>query len=89
MEIKVFGRKECPDCKLAMMYVDEATMGCEGVKWSYYDMDSIDGLAEGALNEIIGIPTILILDGECVVARWSGTLPTRDELSKMIRGSLH
>jgi thiol-disulfide isomerase/thioredoxin len=89
MEIRVFGTNACPSCKVAVRHVADFVREHNGLKFRYYDMETEDGLVEGALNEVAGIPTILVLGKDGVVARWSGELPTKDDLLREIKGFLH
>lgn len=56
----------------------------DSVKHVYYDMDTVDGLAEGAFNDVRSIPTTIITDDGNNVARWDGTVPSPQELSQRI-----
>ena len=84
MEIWVFGREQCPNCKQAKQSVSDflSRNGIAGsVKQVYYDMDTVDGLAEGAFNDVRSIPTTIVHDEGRNVARWDGVVPPPEELS--------
>ncbi len=87
MEIWVFGREQCPNCKQAQRSVSDFLVenGIVGsVKQVYYDMDTVDGLAEGAFNDVRSIPTTIVHDNGKNVARWDGVVPPPEELSSRI-----
>ena len=87
MEIWLFGREECPNCKVAKKNVAaflEKNGITESVKHNYYDMDTVDGLAEGAFNDVRSIPTTIITDNGEDIARWDGVVPPQEELSQKI-----
>jgi thioredoxin-like negative regulator of GroEL len=87
VEIWVFGRQDCPNCKVAKETVNDFIdkNGITGsVKNVYYDMDTVDGLAEGAFNDVRSIPTTIISDDGKNIARWDGVVPPHEELSLRI-----
>ena len=87
MEIWLFGREECPNCTVAKKNVAaflEKNGITESVKHNYYDMDTVDGLAEGAFNDVRSIPTTIITDNGEDIARWDGVVPPQEELSQKI-----
>ena len=47
-------------------------------------MDTVDGLAEGAFNDVRSIPTTIINRDGKNIARWDGVVPPPDELSHKI-----
>jgi thiol-disulfide isomerase/thioredoxin len=87
VEIMVFGREECPNCKHAKKSIAEFLDKngiADSVKHVYYDMDTVDGLAEGAFNDVRSIPTTIINHDGKNIARWDGMVPPPEELSRRI-----
>ncbi|HAV43589.1 TPA: hypothetical protein DCX15_06215 [bacterium] len=85
MEIKVFGTKLCPSCNIAVRRVNEAIEKWNGeIRVNYYDMETVDGLTEGALNEVMKIPTIILSERGRLVARWNGEVPEAGEFQEKI-----
>jgi len=82
MKIKVFGKKDCAKCETTKNklnhfieknnYQDSATL-------EFYDMDTVDGVAEGAYNDVLKIPTTLIQKQDETLARWEGEVPNSAE----------
>jgi len=82
MKIKVFGKKDCAKCETTKNklnhfieknnYQDSATL-------EFYDMDTVDGFAEGAYNDVLKIPTTLIEKQDEILARWEGEVPSSAE----------
>ena len=63
MHIKVFGRPTCQVCKQAIEKIDYFLGKWEyrtHVPVRYFDMDTVDGLAEGAFYEVSDIPTVVL-----------------------------
>ena len=88
MEIWVFGREECPNCKVAKTCVDKLIKNngiSASVKHVYYDMDTVDGLAEGAFHDVRSIPTTIIHNDGKDIARWDGVVPPIEDLSTKLR----
>ena len=89
MEIRIFGRQQCPNCKIArktvVEFLVESGVECD-VPTTYFDMDTIDGRAEGAYYDVRAIPTTILSEGNQDIARWDGTIPSKEELSTKIKG---
>ena len=90
MEIKLFGTKLCPGCNTAVKRLNEAMEGCgDKVTLNYYDMETVDGLMEGALNEVMKLPTIVLSEQGELLARWNGEVPEVDELQEKLNKTIH
>jgi thiol-disulfide isomerase/thioredoxin len=82
MLIKVFGKPGCEFCKttvkkfetfLALWKINDKA------KISFFDMETVDGLAEGAFLGVTKIPTTIIEKDGSVLARWDGKVPLSEE----------
>jgi hypothetical protein len=49
------------------------------VELSFYDMETVDGLAEGAFMSVSKVPTSIIEKDGQIVARWDGKVPVSEE----------
>jgi len=82
MNVKVFGKPGCEFCKTTMKkfqtFFTLWKIG-EQVDLSFFDMETVDGLAEGAFLGVIKIPTSIIEKDGQVVARWDGKVPVSEE----------
>ncbi|MDI6703629.1 MAG: thioredoxin family protein [bacterium] len=77
MEIKLFGKEMCHGCKVAKERILSLIEHVDPkVKFNYYDLDTVDGLAEGSFYEVQHVPTILILNNDKVLWRFDGELPS-------------
>lgn len=86
MEIDVYGKDDCVKCEtaketLATFLSDKKLTG--KIPYRYFDMESVDGMAEGAFNDVLKIPTIIIKDSENNIVRWDGDVPEQDELKRL------
>ncbi|MGB3480559.1 MAG: hypothetical protein WBB67_15560, partial [bacterium] len=45
----------------------------------YYDMETLDGLTEGAFHEVSDIPTVIIFDDKNELTRWVKQPPISKE----------
>ena len=51
----------------------------------FFDIDTVDGLAESAYYNVIATPSIIILnDKDKEIIGWRSEVPTLEELSKWI-----
>ena len=82
--IKLFTRKDCPNCPEAKRVVTEHFTHeefCEGyqeAKLELYDVGTADGLAESALHDVFGCPTVLIFKDGSEVKRIIGSVREED-----------
>lgn len=85
MEVKVFGKPGCEFCKTTMKKFETFLSRWElkdGINLSFFDMETVDGLAEGALNSVVKVPTSIIEKDGQVVGRWDGKVPLSEEFKK-------
>ncbi len=79
-KVIVFGKQTCPVCKDAfekLIYFKEKKGFSAPVE--YVDMETVDGLAQGAYYEVADIPTVVILDGDKELIRWTKKPPLSEE----------
>ncbi|MGB7054185.1 MAG: glutaredoxin family protein [bacterium] len=79
-QVYVFGKPDCPVCKDTrekLAYFKEKNDFAAQIK--YYDMDTVDGLTEGAYHEVEDIPTVIIFDDKKELIRWVKKPPVSEE----------
>lgn len=54
---------------------------------AFFDMETVDGLAEGAFYSVTKIPSTVIERGEEVLARWDGKVPLSSEFKGYFEAS--
>lgn len=86
MEIRIFGKKDCNACKLAKQKFEffiKRWQLEDKVKITFYDLETIEGLTEGTLADVVEIPTSLLIDDQGKeIARWEIKIPVSEELGK-------
>ncbi|HIE43971.1 MAG TPA: hypothetical protein EYP78_04145 [Candidatus Omnitrophica bacterium] len=89
MEIKLFGKESCGKCgstknKIAHLL---KKWNLEGkVQFSYFDMDTLEGLTEGAYHGITETPTTVIISPDRrEIARFDGKIPHSSKLKELLR----
>ncbi|MFH1857069.1 MAG: thioredoxin family protein [Candidatus Omnitrophota bacterium] len=82
MKFKIFGKKNCAKCKSAKQKLEFFLSKWEvkNISLDFYDMDTIDGLSEGALHDVLKIPTIILEAAGDIKARWEGEIPKSEEI---------
>ena len=89
MKVKVFGKPGCEYCKTTMKkfetFLSRWNIGND-VNLSFFDMETVDGLAEGAFLSVEKIPTTVIEKEEEVIARWDGKVPLSEEVKPHFSG---
>jgi hypothetical protein len=87
MKIKIFGKQNCAKCETTKNKINhylKKNTGLLNVPLEFYDLDTIDGIAEGAYNDVLKIPTTIIEENENTLARWDGEVPKTEEFSSYI-----
>jgi hypothetical protein len=82
MKVSVFGKQDCDACKAALKkinYFSEKWGKREATAIGFVDMETVDGLAEGAYRDVFDIPTVIFEDGDRELARWVKKVPTSEE----------
>jgi glutaredoxin len=84
VRVSVFGKRECDACKAAVEKIEYFTRKWKraDVDIEYVDMDTPDGLAEGAYRDVYDIPTVILEREGGEVARWVKTVPLSQEFRK-------
>jgi hypothetical protein len=85
MRINVFGRKDCDACKAAIDKIDYFSRKWErdeGTCIEFVDMETPEGLAEGAWRDVYDIPTVIFEDEGREVARWIKQVPVSQDFKK-------
>lgn len=79
-KVFIFGKPTCPVCKDARKKIEYFKRKEKfDAKIEYYDMETIDGLTEGAFYEVSDIPTVIVLDEKDELARWVKQPPISKE----------
>ncbi len=90
MDVKVFGKPGCEFCKTTMKkfetFFDRWKIGKQKASLNFFDMETIDGLAEGAFYSVSKIPATVIEKDGTVLARWDGAVPLSEEFKKYFEG---
>ena len=92
MEIQVFGKTNCDKCHFAeekikkyletnMDVIDDAIYPVEVV---FKSMDTPEGLMEGTLRDVSGIPSIFVVKNDIVLYEMRGHVPRKEDLETML-----
>lgn len=90
MKIKIFGKKECAKCQATKNKIAHFIE-----KWNYnnitldfLDMDTVEGMAEGAYYDILKVPTTVFERDDLTIARWEGEIPDSEDVKRHLEGAL-
>lgn len=89
MKVEVFGKKSCAVCQSIKRKLSHL-IG----KWGYgqkvdmvfVDVETVEGLAEGAFNDVSEVPTTIISEKGDALGRWEGEVPRSEEIRKAFAG---
>jgi glutaredoxin len=86
VEVKVFGKPGCEYCKTTVKkfetFFDRWNIDKNQAPLSFFDMEQVDGLAEGAFYSVSKIPATIIEKDGRILARWDGAVPKSEEFKK-------
>lgn len=89
MEVKVFGKPGCEYCKTTFKkfetFFGRWKIDRSRAKLSFFDMETADGLAEGAFYSVDKIPSTVIEREGTILARWDGKVPLSEEFKSFFQ----
>ena len=84
MKLKLFIKKDCPNCPAAKKVVKDLEEA--GVPVEYYDVNTIDGMTEGSFYMIMATPTTVLVDGSGKeIDSWRGQPPDAEKVKSYIK----
>lgn len=92
MKVNIFGKQNCGNCqstkKMLAFFIPKWGLA-EKVQVEFFDLDTPDGLAEGAFHDVTDkLPTVIVADGDKTLARWEGKIPNTEELKVVLMGNV-
>ena len=84
MKIKVFGKKNCAKCETMKNKINhylKKNDTAPGAMLEFYDLDTLDGMAEGAYHDVLKIPATIIERDSTILARWDGEVPKTEDFA--------
>ncbi|MBU0502595.1 MAG: thioredoxin family protein [bacterium] len=86
MDVKVFGKPGCEFCKTTMKkfetFLKRWNIDPSKVNLTFFDMEQVDGMAEGAFYSVTKIPsTVIERDGD-QLGFWHGQVPLSEEFKE-------
>lgn len=82
-KLKVFVKKDCPNCPPAKKLVEELKK--EGLPVTVYDIDTTEGLSEATYYGVMGTPAIILTDeNDKEIKSWYGEVPLKDEAVRLL-----
>lgn len=85
MKIKIFGKKDCAKCqttKNKLHFFLKKWGLADKTKVDFYDMDTVEGLSEGAFYGAGKIPTTILENKGREAVRWTGEVPKSGDFKK-------
>ena len=88
MEVKVFGKPGCEFCKTTVKkfetFFGRWKIDASQTKLNFFDMETVDGLAEGAFYSVTKVPSTVIEKDGAILARWDGKVPLSEEFKSFL-----
>jgi len=87
MKIEVFGKENCAVCestKRKLAHFLEKWGCADGVDMTFVNMDTVEGMAEGAFQDVSEVPTTIISCDGKTWGRWEGAVPPSEEVKEAL-----
>jgi thiol-disulfide isomerase/thioredoxin len=89
VHIQLFGKQNCGKCestkKKLEHFVSKYGNGVP-IEVTFFDLGTVDGLAEGAFRDVFKVPTTIIQDDGRDLVRWEGEIPDSEILKAQLAG---
>ena len=87
MEVQIFGKRDCARCEAARkkvaFFLQKWGLHAQ-VPVTFVDMDTVEGRAEAAFQDVAKVPTTIALNGGSETGRWAGGVPDSDDLRRAL-----
>jgi len=80
--IKIFTKKNCPNCPKAKSLGEELKKMGKNVE--FFDVETSEGLAEALMHNILSTPSVIISEGAKVVAEFLADSPKIEDVIKWL-----
>jgi thiol-disulfide isomerase/thioredoxin len=84
MKILIFGKPGCPTCQKIKEKMEYFAEKETPIPIEYYDVETVDGLAESAYRSIPEIPTVVLMKDDKEIKRWVQSAPIFSELKELL-----
>ena len=86
MILKIFTQPNCPKCPPAKKLGRELTTNHQQLTTEFFNISTVDGLAEGAFYSVMSTPSLILVDEKGkVVSEWRGEAPSLKTILSKIR----
>lgn len=87
MILKIFTQSNCPKCPAAKKLGKETEkLRNPEIKVEYYDVSTINGLAEASFYTVLSTPGLILCDNQGKeIKGWRGEVPSEKEIIKDIQ----
>jgi glutaredoxin len=84
MKLKIFWKKNCPNCPEAKR-IGKLIENRDKVKVQYCDIDTVDGLSEACMLNVMSTPSLILVDNKNnELQAWRGVIPTIENIKEKI-----
>jgi glutaredoxin len=82
VKIKIFWQENCPNCTKAKYL---GTILAEELEVQYYNVDTVDGLSEACLYQVMSTPTVILVnENKEEIESWRGMVPEIDYIREKV-----
>lgn len=88
MIVKIFGKPDCALCKTTKnkwYFLLQQWGLLPDVKLIFFDLNTVDGLTEGAFYAVTAMPTTVLENGGKIISRWDGVIPPTEGIQNALQ----
>lgn len=83
MVVKIFYKDGCPLCPAAKEL--GKNLISKKVSCEFFDVETVEGLAEASFYGIQTVPSIIIEEGERILSEWKGRIPDEKDIGIILK----
>lgn len=84
MKLLIFGKSTCEVCHKVKNKLEYFAKNEFSIPIEYFDVDTVEGMAQSAFWGISEIPTVILLQDKIEVKRWEQSAPLFSELKTLL-----
>ncbi|MCX7785412.1 MAG: thioredoxin family protein [candidate division WOR-3 bacterium] len=84
MKLLIFGKPTCEICHKVKNKLEYFSKKEFPIPIEYFDVESVDGMAQSAFWGINEIPTVILLKDKTEIKRWEQSAPLFSELKTLL-----
>lgn len=83
IKLLIFGSLGCEVCNSVIEKIEKWNDNHESIPFEYFDMETVEGLSEGAYWSVYEVPTIIVVKSDKETDRWIKPISIYEKLESL------